>query len=369
VYRFIEGGTEEELTVRANREAFQAVTFRPRAAVAPVPIDLSTTVLGDHLSMPIAVAPAGMLRLARRHGDMAAARAAGVLGTAAGVSTMSSYPIEEISAATTGPLWYQVYFAAGRDAAERAIERAAKAGCTALLVTVDLAAAANREERLRTRSVPRNLDLRTMVAYAPEMVLRPRWVYQFTRDGLHLDLPNVDSVEHVPISSSLASNRMRREAPTWGDLAWIRDSFPGRIAVKGVLTPDDARRAADHGADAIVVSNHGGFALDSSPATIRMLPSIAQAVGDDIEVLMDGGIRRGVDVVKALAMGARAVLVGRAYVWALAAAGESGVIRILEILREGTLRTLALLGCPSLEALDESYVDFPREWLDRAPNG
>jgi isopentenyl diphosphate isomerase/L-lactate dehydrogenase-like FMN-dependent dehydrogenase len=364
VYEYVEGGTEGEVTVRANRRAFEEVTFRPKAAVLYGERDLTTTVLGCPLSMPVVVAPAGYIRMAHRDGELGAARAAGEAGIAVGISTLSSYPIEEITAATTAPVWYQLYFAGGRAGAEIAIDRARDAGCQALILTVDLAAAAGRERRLRGGGVPTRVDLRNALRYAPEMVVRPAWLIDFLRDGLRLDVPNVRTEPEGPaLSAAEASKSMRNAAPTWDDMGWVRERWGGPLVVKGLLRADDARRAVDAGAAAVVVSNHGGNALDGTPPTLRVLPEIVAAVGDDVEVLVDGGIRRGGDVVKALAMGARAVLVGRAYVWGLAAGGEAGVAQVLRVLRDGIDRTLALLGCPSVGALDASYLDVPPAWV------
>ena len=364
VYEYVEGGTEGEVTVRANRRAFEEVTFRPKAAVLYGERQLATTVLGQPLSMPVIVAPAGYIRMAHRDGERGAARAAGQAGTAIGISTLSSYPIEEITAATTAPVWYQLYFAGGRAGAEIAIDRAREAGCQALILTVDLAAAAGRERRLRGGGVPTRVDLRNALRYAPEMVVRPAWLLDFLRDGLKLDVPNVRTErEGPPLSAAEASKSMRDAAPTWDDMEWVRERWGGPLVVKGILRADDARRAVDAGAAAVVVSNHGGNALDGTPPTLRVLPEIVAEVGDEVEVLVDGGIRRGGDVVKALAMGARAVLVGRAYVWGLAADGEAGVSAILRVLRDGIDRTLALLGCPSVHELDASYLDIPPAWV------
>ncbi len=360
VYSFIEGGTEAESTVADNLRAFRDIEFRPRAAVETADRGLARTVLGDHLSMPVVVAPTGMIRMAHRGAEVAAARAAGKAGTAIGISTLSSYPIEDIAAATTGPVWYQVYFAGGRAGAEIAIDRAQRAGCTALLLTVDLAQAAGRERSLRGGRIPSRVDLKTALAYAPEMLVRPAWTLDFLRDGLRVDTPNVQTTPGgPPLSAAAASASMYGATPTWADLAWIKDQWRGPLAVKGVLSGDDARLAVDHGADAVIVSNHGGNALDGTPATLRVLPEVLGAVGDRTEVLVDGGVRRGADVVKALALGARAVLIGRAYVWGLAAAGEAGVTDILEMFRAGIDRTLALLGCPSIDDLDPSYLRLP----------
>ena len=364
VYRYIEGGTEDEYTVRANRAAFAEVTFNPRAAVLHEQRDTRTSVVGQELALPVVLAPAGYIRLAHRDGEVGAARAAGAMGTAVGVSTLSYYPIETVAAASTGPVWYQLYFAGGRAGAEIAIERAQTAGCRALIVTVDLAAAAGRERALRGGVIPARVTMKNALSYAPELVVRPRWLYDFARDGLRLDVPNVRVDRHgPPLSAAAASKSMRQSAPTWADFAWIRQQWSGPIIVKGILNRDDARRAVDSGADAIVVSNHGGNALDGTPATLGLLPRIVDAVGADVEVLVDGGIRRGVDVVKAIALGARAVLIGRAYIWGLAADGSEGVERVLELFKDGIERTLALLGCPSVSALDRSYVDAPRLWM------
>jgi isopentenyl diphosphate isomerase/L-lactate dehydrogenase-like FMN-dependent dehydrogenase len=363
VYQFIEGGTEGALTVRANRQAYEQVTFVPRAAVLVPSPDLSVTVLGCELSMPVVVAPAGMIRIAHRGGEVAAASAAGRLGTAVGVSTLSSYPIEEIAGSTAGPVWYQLYFAGGRAGAEIAIDRAKQAGCRALLVTVDLAASARREQAFPGGEIPSRVDLRNALRYAPQLVVKPQWLYDFLRDGLHIDVPNVRvSPDGPPLSAAAASASMRASAPTWADLVWIREQWSGPIAVKGILSADDARRTRDAGVEAVIVSNHGGNALDSLPATLRVLPDIVGAVGDDLEVLMDGGIRRGSDVVKSLALGAKAVLVGRSYIWGLAAGGEEGVFQALRILRDGVSRTLGLLGCATLAELDGSFVAVPRSW-------
>ena len=363
VASFVEGGTGAEYTIADNLRAFEEITFRPRAAVAPGKRALETTVLGSTLSMPVIVAPTGMVRIVHRDGEIGAARAAGAAGTAIGISTLSSSPIEAITAATTGPVWYQVYFAGGREGAELAIDRAAAAGCTALLVTVDLASAAGRERAMRGGQIPTRVDVKTALQYAPEMLFKPRWVADYLRDGLRIDVPNVrTTIDGPALSAAEASASMRHAAPTWDDLGWIRERFPGRVAVKGVVTADDASRAVDLGADAVIVSNHGGNALDGTPGTLRMLPEVVAAVGDRTEVLMDGGIRRGADVVKALALGARAVLIGRAYVWALAARGESGVAEILQMFRDELGRTLSLLGCPGVDALDPSYLDVPNWW-------
>jgi isopentenyl diphosphate isomerase/L-lactate dehydrogenase-like FMN-dependent dehydrogenase len=361
VYRFIEGGTDAEVTVVANRAAYRDITFLPRAGVVHPEPDLRVSVLGLDLSMPVVLAPAGYIRLAHRDGEAGAARAAARAGVAIGVSTLASHDVFDITA-TGAPTLYQLYFAGGRAGAEIAVDRAKEAGCRGLVVTLDLAASAARERALRGGAIPTRVTARNALRYAPELVTRPAWLRDFVRDGLRLDVPNVRTEPGgAALSAAQASKSMRANAPRWEDFAWLRERWAGPLVAKGLLRADDARRAVDAGADAIVVSNHGGNALDSTPPTMHVLPGIVDAVGGRVPVLVDGGIRRGSDVVKAVALGARAVLIGRAYIWGLAAGGEAGVGRVLDLLRADIARTLTLLGCPSVEALDRSYVDAP--WL------
>jgi len=362
-YDFIEGGTEDEYTVDNNRRAFRDVTFRPRVAVAFDSRKQATTVLGSKLAMPVAIGPAGFIRLACHKAELLAARAAGDFGTAAGISTMSSVAIEDITAAATGPVWWQVYFAGGRAGAEIAIDRAQRAGCTALLITVDTAAVWSRDPIHINGGLPNRVSLGYALRHAHELLTRPRWCLEFLKEGLELPLPNVRlTADGAPLRVSDARGGFTKTPPTWDDLKWIRDRFKGKVVVKGVITGEDARRALDHGADGIIVSNHGGYALDGAPGTLRALPEVVAAVGDKIDVMLDGGVRRGTDVVKALALGAKCVLVGRAYVWSLAAAGEDGVRDMLLNFRESIDRTLALIGCPDIAALDPSYLNIPKDW-------
>jgi isopentenyl diphosphate isomerase/L-lactate dehydrogenase-like FMN-dependent dehydrogenase len=358
VFRYLEGGSEERLTIAANRDAFRSVAFHPRVGIAPTGIDTSVEVLGQRLALPVVVAPAGFVRLAHRDGELGVARAARRAGIAMAVSSLASRPVEAIAAAA-GPArtWYQVYFAGGREVAARAIERARQAGCGALVVTVDMAAAASPERPLRGGRIPTRIDLATALRHGPGMLRRPAWLAGFLRDGLDLDVPNLVDASGRVLSVAEASASIAAErAPTWDDLAWIRRAWPGPLVVKGVLRGDDARRCVDLGADAVVVSNHGGNVLDGAVATLRALPEVVEATGGAVEVLLDGGVRRGVDVVRALALGARAVLVGRPYIWGLAAAGEAGVDQVLRLFQAGVARTLALLGCASVGELEPSLV-------------
>ena len=363
VFDYLDGGAEGEVTLRENCRAFEDVTFRPRQAVAFPKTDLRTTVLGHELALPFMLAPVGYSRLMHPGGEVVAAKAAGAAGTGYILSTISGHKLENVKAATSGPAWYQLYLVGGREAAEGAMERARNAGFSALVITVDTAVAGMRERD------PRNGLKELMsgsvfakIPFLPQIVSRPGWLMAFLRDGMVPDLQNVVIPGEGPMPMIDVAASLALSAVTWADLKWIRENWKGPIVVKGVLIAEDARRAVDEGAAAVVVSNHGARQLDQVSATIRALPEIVTAVGGQTEVLMDGGVRRGSDVVKALCLGARAVLIGRAYAYGLAAAGEAGVARAIKILRDDVERTLRLLGCGSVAELNGSYVEFPSEW-------
>ena len=279
------------------------------------------------------------------------------------LSTISGHKLEDVKAASSGPVFYQLYLMGGRTAAEVSIERARQAGFSALVVTIDTPVAGIRERDFRNGMKELvSGSVLEKIRFLPQILSRPGWLINFLLDGGMPALPNVvvpgkGPLELVDVASALAAS-----AVTWADLRWIRELWRGPIMVKGVLTGDDARRAVDEGAVAISVSNHGGRQLDCVQASLRALPEVVHAVNGQAEVLMDGGIRRGTEVVKALCLGARAVLCGRAYAYGLAAAGEAGVNRTIEILRTDLERTLRLLGCPSIAALDRSYVNVPKSW-------
>ena len=358
VFDYLDGGAEGEVTLRHNRQAFDAVTFRPRHAVSLPGVDLRTTVLGHELAFPALLAPVGYSRIMHVAGEPAAARAAGAAGTAYVLSTMSGYALEDVKAASAGPVWYQLYLLGGRAVAESAIERARIAGYGALVVTIDTAVAGLRERDVKNgMSQLLGRSLSAKLPFVAQLLLRPRWLASFLRAGGVPPLPNVVLPGQGPMPLVDVTTALAHAAVTWDDLRWLRDAWRGPIVVKGVLTGDDARHALDAGAAAVVVSNHGGRQLDGLPASLRALPEVVTAVGDRAEVLMDGGIRRGSDIVKALCLGARAILVGRAYAYGLAAAGEAGVARALEILRADMERTLQLLGCPAVAKLNRSFVD------------
>jgi L-lactate dehydrogenase (cytochrome) len=363
VFDYLDGGGEGEITLRENCRAFQEITFRARHAVSVGKCDLHTNVLGTDLDLPFMLAPVGYSRLMHPEGECAAARAAGEAGTGYILSTISGHKMEDVKAASPGPVWYQLYLMGGREAAEAAVTRARQAGFSALVLTIDTAVAGIRERDIRN-GVNELLSGNpiSMVPFLPQILSRPGWLASFLLDGGVPKLANVVIPSRGPMPMIDVGKALAASAVTWADMRWLRDLWPGPVIVKGVLTGDDARRAMDEGASAVVVSNHGGRQLDGLPATIRALPEVVAAVNGQIEVLMDGGIRRGTDVVKAICMGARAVLVGRAYAYGLAAAGRPGVARAIQILRTDIERTLRLLGCPSIAQLDRSYVDAPSEW-------
>jgi len=366
IFDYIDGGAEDERTLRANCRAFEAVTFRPRCAVATPVCDLRVSVLGRSLSMPLILAPVGSSRLMYPRGEEAAAGAAGAAGIAYALSTLSGCRLEDVAAASKEPVWYQVYLVGGRDCALSAIERAKAAGFSALVVTIDTAVAGMRERDLRNGVRELLSDnLGTKLPFVSQVLLKPRWLAGFLVDGGLMKFPNVVIPEKGPMLYADVTAALEQSVVTWDDLEWIRRAWGGPIVIKGIHTGDDARRAVDLGADALVVSNHGGRQLDSVAPTLRILPEVVASVDDRIEVLLDGGIRRGSDIVKALCLGARAVMVGRAYAYGLGAAGGAGVARAIEILRADLIRTLKLLGCASIADLDQSYVDVPADWIAR----
>ena len=363
VFDYVDGGAEGEVTLRENTRAFEEVTFRPRNAVAVKKCDPRATVLGSELAMPLLLAPVGFSRLIHPKGEVCGARAAGKAGVGFTLTTISGSPVEEVGAATTGPKWYQLYLVGGREAAEAALLRARAAGFTVLAITIDTGTFGFRERDIRNGAgtlIGGNLFAKAR--FLPQVLAHPGWLWRFMRDGRMLVLPNVIVPGRGPMPLSETQASLARSVVTWADLQWIRKAWPGPVVVKGVLTGEDARRALDEGAAGIVVSNHGGRQLDGVSATLRALPEVVAAVNGRAEVLVDGGIRRGSDIAKAICLGARAVLIGRAYAYGLGAAGEAGVTRAIEILRADLQRALALLGVESIAELDRSLVDVPASW-------
>jgi L-lactate dehydrogenase (cytochrome) len=362
VFDYADGGAEDEITMRGNRRVFDTIGFRPRSAVLTPRADLRTTVLGTTFDLPFLLAPIGSTRMFHPHGEALAAAAAGAAGTGYILSTLCGSPLEEVKAAATRPVWYQLYLVGGHDVARAGIERARKAGFSALVVTIDTPVAGMRERDHRNGTS--ELLTRkpfTMLPFVPQLLARPGWLARFIADGGLMSFPNV-MLPSGPMAYADVGSALEQCAVGWDDFRWIRDTWKGPIVVKGIHTADDARHAVDAGAEGIVVSNHGGRQLDGVAPTLRILPEVIEAVGDRVEVLFDGGIRRGSDIVKALALGARAVLVGRAYIYGLGAAGGPGVARAIEILRADVSRTMKLLGCGSIGELNRSFLELPNDW-------
>ena len=366
VFDYIDGGAEREWTLRENSRAFQDVLFRPRSAVATPHCDITATVLGTKIALPIVLAPVGSSRMFYPRGEEEAAAAAGDAGTIYTLSTLSGCRLEDVKDATDGSAWYQLYLVGGRDVALSVIARAKAAGYKALVVTIDTPVAGMRERDTRNgvkQLLARNLST---IPHLGQMLVRPGWLYNFFGDGGLMNFPNIVLADG-PMGYADVGAALEASATSWEDFKWIRDAWGGPIVAKGVHTADDARRAVGEGASAIVVSNHGARQLDTVAPTIRVLPEVVQAVKGQTEILLDGGIRRGSDVVKALCMGASAVLVGRSYAYGLGAGGRAGVARAIDILKTDVIRTMKLLGCSAIKDLDGSYVDVPSEWTARLP--
>lgn len=302
VFDYVDGGADGEVTLAENRRAFDAVTFRPRYAVE-VRGDLRTRVLGGDLALPVVLAPVGYSRLVHPGGEVAAARAAGAAGTTYILSTVSGHRLEDVKAASSGPVWYQLYLVGGREAAEAALERARTAGFSMLVVTVDTPVVGMREREVHggTKQLLGG-GITAKLPFLPQLFARPAWLAAFLRDGALPRLPNIVRPGTGPMTLAEARTELSRAVFTWRDLQWIRGVWRGPIVVKGVLTGDDARRAIDEGAVAVIVSNHGGRQLDGVPASLHALPEVAAAVNGQAEVLLDGGIRRGSDIVKAVCL-------------------------------------------------------------------
>lgn len=367
LYQRYEAGSAQGITAARNVSSFTEVGFVPRAARFAEKRVLGTTVLGTPVAFPVLCAPVGVLRIGHPDGEIGVARAAARKGTVAVMSSSSGSRIEDVVSAANGPVFYQLHYLGGRESAQPIIERVKKAGCKALVVTIDSQGRAPARERPVPEKAfaPGSLAFSELLRAFPQIASRPAWLAAFARNPGGLELSMAPPVHGQPVTIFNMLDAIYRRTPVWEDIPWIKELWGGPLAIKGVVTVDDARRAVDLGADAVVVSNHGGNGLDGRPATLTVLPQIAKAIGDHAEVLMDGGIRRGSDVVKAICMGARAVLIGRAYVFGLMAAGAPGVERILDLMSGGIDNTMAFLGCESLSDLDPSFVTYPVEWQPR----
>jgi heme/flavin dehydrogenase (mycofactocin system) len=359
VYSALIAGSEAGITLADNVAAFGELGFAPHVGGAPAHRDMTTTVMGQEISLPVLISPTGVQSV-HPDGEVAVARAAAARRTAIGLSSFASKPVEEVIAANP-QTFFQLYWAGGRDQIAPRIERARAAGARGLIVTLDWTFSHSRD--WGSPWIPDKLDLKAMARLAPEVLVRPAWLIEWARAGGPPDLtvPNVSPLGSPATTFFGAYGEwMMTPPPSWDDLRWLREQWDGPFMLKGIIRVDDARRAVDAGYTAISVSNHGGNNLDTTPASIRALPAIAEAVGDQIEVLLDGGIRRGSDVVKALALGARAVMIGRAYLWGLAAAGQPGVENVLDVLRAGIESALLALGRASTTELTPDDLIVPR---------
>ncbi|KAA0085663.1 mycofactocin system-associated heme/flavin dehydrogenase [Mycolicibacterium sp. P9-64] len=362
VYSALLAGSESGLTVADNLAAFGELGFAPHVAGLSDKRDLSTTVMGQAISLPVFISPTGV-QAVHPDGEVAVARAAAARGTAMSLSSFASKPIEEVTAANP-QTFFQMYWTGSRDKLVARMERARAAGAVGLIVTSDWSFSSGRD--WGSPAIPEKMDVRAMLRFAPEAVRRPRWLLDFARTGKVPDLtaPNLaQDGGPAPTFFGAYGEWMQTPLPTWGDIAWLREQWGGPFMLKGVLRVDDARRAVDAGVTTISVSNHGGNNLDGTPAPIRALPAIANAVGAEVEIVLDGGIRRGSDAVKALALGARAVMLGRAYLWGLAAGGQAGVENVLDIMRGGIDSALLGLGHSSVQDLSPADLVVPEGFL------
>lgn len=358
VYSSLISASEKGVTVADNVESFAQLGFAPHVIGATESRDMATTVMGQDILLPVIISPTGV-QAVNPDGEVAVARAAAARGTAMGLSSFASKPMEEVVAAND-KIFFQIYWLGGRDQIAERVQRAREAGVAGLIVTTDWSFAHGRD--WGSPKIPEQMNLATMLRMSPEVITKPRWLWSFGK-GLRppdLRVPNQGRRGKAgPTFFQAYGEWMGTPPPTWEDIAWLRELWGGPLLLKGLVRVDDAKRAVDAGVSAITVSNHGGNNLDGTPAAIRCLPAIADAVGEQVEVLLDGGVRRGSDVVKAVALGARAVMIGRAYLWGLAANGQAGVENVLDIMRGGIDSALMGLGKSSIQELTGEDVLIP----------
>jgi len=364
VYKALLAGSERGVTLDDNVAAFSELGFAPRIAAQAVERDLTTTVMGKRIALPVILSPVGV-QAVHPEAEVAAARAAEAHGTAIGLSSFASKPLGEVVAANP-QTFFQLCWSGTRDEMSRSVEAARVAGVAGLILTLDWSFSHHRD--WGSPRIPERLDWRAKAKLAPQVARRPCWLFDWIRSGSMPDLtvPNMaTATSPKPTFFEAYARWMQAAPPTWDDVRWLRQQWVGPFMLKGVMRVDDARRAVDAGVSALSVSNHGGNNLDGTPASIRALPAVAEAVDGEVEVLLDGGIRRGSDVVKAIALGARAVMIGRAYLWGLSAAGQAGVENVLDILRDGIDSTLLGLGRSSVRELSREDVLVPDGFVRR----
>lgn len=358
VYGALIAGSEKGLSSKDNLESFDQLGLSPHIAGNKSERSMATRVMGQDISMPVLISPTGV-QAVHPEGEVAIARAAANRGVAMGLSSFASRSLEDVCA-VNNQIFFQMYWSGGRDVMAQRLERAKAAGAKGIIVTLDWSFSNGRD--WGSPWIPDKINLKAAVKLAPEVLARPGWLWSFVKSGHLPDLttPNMAlDGQKAPTFFGAYYEWMQTPLPSWDDIAWLRSQWDGAFMVKGVGRIDDAKRVVDLGATALSVSNHGGNNLDGTPAPIRLLPHIVDAVGNDIEVLLDGGIRRGSDVVKALALGAKSVMIGRAYLWGLAANGQAGVENVLDILRSGIDATLLGLGKGDISELNRDDVVAP----------
>jgi heme/flavin dehydrogenase (mycofactocin system) len=358
VYGALVAGSERGQTVADNQAAFAELGLAPHVAGQRAQRSLATTVMGQEVALPVLISPTGV-QAVHPEGEVAVARAAAARGTVMGLSNFASKPVEEVVAACPST-FFQMYWTGDRDVMVQRMERARAAGAKGLIATLDWSFSMGRD--WGSPEIPEKVDLKTMVRIAPQVIGKPSWLASFLRSG---SIPDLTAPNLAPPGSPAPTffgayyEWMTTPPPSWEDVEWMRRQWGGPFMLKGVCRVDDAKRAVDAGVTAVSVSNHGGNNLDGTPAAIRMVTPIADAVGEQIEVVMDGGIRRGSDVVKALALGARAVMIGRAYLWGLAANGQAGVENVLDVLRSGIDSALLGMGVSDIRELTPDHLVVP----------
>ncbi len=362
VYGALIAGSERGATLTDNTAAFDEIRLAPVTVGQPTGRVIDTHVMGQSMSMPVLISPTGV-QAVHPEGEVAVARAAAARGVVMGLSSFASKPIEEVIAANPQTL-FQVYWAGSRDSIVERLDRAKRAGAVGLILTADWSFSHSRD--WGSPDIPHQVDVRTVLKHIPESITKVEWVLRWVRAGWKppsLEVPNFATADSpAPGFFDAYGTWMGTPAPSWDDVAWLCEQWDGPVMIKGVMRVDEARRAVDAGATAISVSNHGGNNLDGSPAPIRVLPLVVDAVGDQVEVVMDGGVRRGSDVVKALALGARAVMIGRAYLWGLAVNGQAGVENVLDVLRMGIESTMMGMGRSSIAELSPDDLFLPSDF-------
>jgi L-lactate dehydrogenase (cytochrome) len=355
VFNYMDGGAEDEITLRRNSSSFEQYQLVPRVLRDVSKVDASTSILGQQSSLPLILSPTGMSRLFHYKGEDAVSKAAQKAGLIYTLSSMSTYSIEEVATFSDGPKWFQIYVWRDRELLKSFFERCRNSGYKALCLTVDVPVFGLRERDLKSGlTIPPELTFRTMF----DTLMRPEWLWQYLTSS-RMELANVrghSSVSNDAFVLAEYTNAQFDPSVNWDAAEWMIKEWGGEFAIKGIISKEDAKRAIDVGATAIIVSNHGGRQLDHSPACFDVLEEVVNVVNGQAEVILDGGVRRGTDVIKALALGAKACMIGRSYLYGLGAGGEKGVDRVLGLLRDEILRNMALMGIKSIDELDKSCL-------------